>query len=48
MFSIFTSIDGGNSSHIKFGGYDEDATYPKGELIMMKTQNRNSFDLGFD
>ena len=40
-------MDEGQSSYIKFGGYDDQAMFPPGELIMMKSLSPKSFKLGF-
>lgn len=48
VFSLFTSMDSGNASYIKFGGYDESAMRSQSKLIMMKSLSRRSFSLGLD
>lgn len=46
VFSIYTSLTPGNaSSHIKFGGYDDNAVKPGSVLQFIKTEGPYTWEI---
>jgi hypothetical protein len=47
VFSLYISLKKGNSSHIKFGGWDRAATMNKRDPIMLRAVKKDSYELNF-
>jgi len=45
VVAFYTRMEDGNSSHIKFGGWDQSAIAEGGSLVMVRTRDVNSFQL---
>ena len=48
MFSIYTSMNPGNSTHLILGGIDENGIKEGEKLKYIKTMNQNSWALPFE
>ena len=45
MFSVYMQMKVGNTTHIKFGGYDEEGIAPSQELTFLKTIDKSTWQL---
>ena len=45
IVSIYSSRDAGNSSLVKFGGYDEKGVDPTYDLVMLQTANKTTWSI---
>lgn len=46
IVSVYTSLEPGNSSHVKFGGYDDKGIDPKYNLVQLQTVNTSTWAVG--